>query len=82
MAVHVVEKPDCKTKRRLRLTDMLTAVCLKSSRHGVTRHPRTGVRGLLLHHENASVHTAAVTLDFLAASNVQHTHPPTIFTHT
>ena len=42
-----------------------------------TRRPRTGVRGLLLHHDNASVHTAAVTLDFLAASNVQLvTHPP------
>ena len=39
------------------------------------RH-RTGVRGLLLHHDNASAHTAAVTLDFLAASNVQlATHP-------
>ena len=41
------------------------------------RHPRTGVRGLLLHHDNASAHTAAVTLDFLAASDVQLvTHPP------
>ena len=41
------------------------------------RCPRTGVCGLLLHHDNASVHTAAVTLDFLAASDVQLvTHPP------
>ena len=41
------------------------------------RRPQTGVRGLLLHHDNASAHTAAVTLDFLAASNVQLvTHPP------
>ena len=42
-----------------------------------TRRNRTGVRGLLLHHDNASVHTAAVTLDFLTASDVQLvTHPP------
>ena len=41
------------------------------------RRPQTGVRGLLLHHDNASSHTAAVTLDFLAASDVQLvTHPP------
>ena len=41
------------------------------------RCPRMGVRGLLLHHDNASAHTAAVTLDFLAASDVQLvTHPP------
>ena len=38
---------------------------------------RTGVRGLLLHRDNASAHTAAVTLDFLAAGNIQLvTHPP------
>ena len=35
------------------------------------RRPQTRVRGLLLHHDNASVHTAAVTLDFLAASDAQ-----------
>ena len=41
-----------------------------------TRRTQTGVRGLLLHHDNASAHSAAVTLDFLAASNVQLvTHP-------
>ena len=34
-------------------------------------------RGLLLHHDNASAHTAAVTLDFLAACDAQLvTHPP------
>ena len=38
--------------------------------------PRTGVRGLLLHYDNARAHTAAVTVDFLAASDVQLvTHP-------
>ena len=35
------------------------------------RRPRTGVHGLLLYHDNASVYTTAVTLDFLAASDVQ-----------
>ena len=41
------------------------------------RRPRTVARGLLLHHDNASAYTAAVTLDFLAASDVQlATHPP------
>ena len=47
------------------------------------RCPRTGVRGLLLHHDNASAHTAAVTLQFLAVIDtqlVQHGHPTTIFT--
>ena len=34
------------------------------------RRHRTVVCGLLLHHYNASEHTAAVTLDFLAASDV------------
>ena len=38
---------------------------------------RTGVRGLLLHHDNAGAHIAAVTLDSLAASDVRLvTHPP------
>ena len=42
-----------------------------------TRQSPTGVRGPLLHHDNASAHTAAVTLDFLASSDVQLvTHPP------
>ena len=41
------------------------------------RHPRMGVCGLLLHHDNASAHTAAVTLDCQAVNNVQLvTHPP------
>ena len=35
------------------------------------RRPRTGIRGLLLHHDNASVHTAAVTLDFVVANDFQ-----------
>ena len=41
------------------------------------RRPQTGVRGLLLHQDNASAHTVAVTLDFLATSDVQLvTYPP------
>ena len=41
------------------------------------RRPRTGTRGLLLHHDNASAHTAAATLDYLQENNVQLvTHPP------
>ena len=41
------------------------------------QRPRPGVRGLRLHHDNASMHTAVVTLDFLVASDVQLvTHPP------
>ena len=41
------------------------------------RRPRTGVRSLLRHHDNASAHTADVTLDFLTSSDVQlATHPP------
>ena len=41
------------------------------------RRTRTGVCGLLLHRDNASAHTAAVTLDFLAAGNIHLvTHQP------
>ena len=35
------------------------------------RCPKTGIRGLLLHHDNASAHTAAATLDFLTQNSVQ-----------
>ena len=36
-----------------------------------------GIRGLLLHHDNVSADTAAITLDFLAASDVHLViHPP------
>ena len=51
------------------LTEVFQAWC--------KRRPRTGVRGPLLHHDNATAHTTAVTLDFLAANDVQLvTHPP------
>ena len=39
--------------------------CLKVFQAWCKQRPRTGVRGLLLHHDTASAHTAAVTLDFL-----------------
>jgi len=35
------------------------------------RRPKTGLRGILLHHDNASAHTAVRTLDFLAEAGVQ-----------
>jgi histone-lysine N-methyltransferase SETMAR len=39
--------------------------------------PKTGLRGILLHQDNASAHTAAVTMDFLHQSDVQLLpHPP------
>ena len=50
---------------------------LKVFRAWCKRRPQTGVRGLLFHHDNAIAYTAAVTLDLLAASDVQLvTHPP------
>ena len=46
--------------------------CLPTIFHAwCKRRPRTGVRGLLLHHDNASAHTAAVTLEYLTASDIQ-----------
>ena len=33
--------------------------------------PKTGLHGLFLHHDNASAHTAATTVDFLNESEVQ-----------
>jgi len=44
---------------------------LEDSRSG------TGLRGILLHHDNASSHTAARTIEFLSSSGVQLLpHPP------
>ena len=34
------------------------------------RRPKTGLRGLFLHHDNASAHTAATTVAFLNESDV------------
>lgn len=42
-----------------------------------SRRPKTGVRGLLWHHDNAPAHTAAMTTNFLERSGVQLLpHPP------
>ena len=35
------------------------------------RHPNNDAHGLLLHHDNASAHTAAATLDYLQANRIQ-----------
>ena len=41
------------------------------------QHPRTGTRGLKLHHDNASAHKAHVTLEFLEREKVKSLpHPP------
>ena len=41
------------------------------------RRPKTGLRGLFLHRDNASAHTAATMVDFLKESEEQLLpHPP------
>ena len=64
--------------RKMVTADWYVNHCLlKVFRARCKRRPQTGVRGLLLHHDNAGAHTAAVTLDFLTANDVQLvTHPP------
>jgi histone-lysine N-methyltransferase SETMAR len=43
----------------------------------IEKRPKTGIRGLLFHHDNASAHTANRTLDFLETNKVRLlTHPP------
>ena len=64
-----------RTERRLRLTGMSTSLP-KIFQAWCKRRPWMGVPGLLLHHDNASAHTAAVTLDCLTTNDVQLvTHP-------
>ncbi len=55
-----------------------TTVCLPEVFAVIeNKKPGHGLRGLMLHHDNASAHTAATTLDFLATRGVQLvTHPP------
>ena len=64
--------------RKMVTADWYVNLCLpKIFQARCKRRLRAGVRGLLLHHNNASAHTAAVTLDFLATSNTQLvTRPP------
>jgi histone-lysine N-methyltransferase SETMAR len=41
------------------------------------KRPKSGIRGLILHHDNAPAHTAHLTLSFLEESSVQlMSHPP------
>ena len=64
--------------RKMVMADWYVNHCLpKIFQAWCKRRPQTGVRGLLLHQDNASAHTVAVTLDFLATSDVQLvTYPP------
>lgn len=53
-------------------------VCLPAVFEEIEKdRPRTGLKGIFLHHDNAPAHTAARTLDFLHERGVQLvTHPP------
>eukprot|EP00794_Sanderia_malayensis_P008399 gene8399-9299_t len=44
------------------------------------KRPRTGLRGLLWHHDNASTHTAALTINLLSENSIQLVTQPGIFT--
>ena len=47
-------------------------ICLPKVLEALTaRRPNSDTRGLVLHHENASAHTAAASLDYLKANRVQ-----------
>ncbi len=64
--------------RRAINSEWYTTVCLPEVFSAVAqKRPRTGTRGLLLHHDNATAHTAADTLEFLTEQGVQSvSHPP------
>ncbi|KAI6647856.1 Mariner transposase [Oopsacas minuta] len=64
------EDPPVKVRRARSVgKKMVTAFfCFRS---WSSRRPKTGIRRLLLHHDNASAHTAAKTLDFLDENSVQ-----------
>ncbi len=64
--------------RRTVNSEWYTTVCLPEIFEEVcAKRPVRRTRGLLLHHDNASAHTSAQTLDFLAQENVQLvSHPP------
>ena len=55
-----------------------TTVCLPKVFEKLReRRPRTGLRGILLHHDNASAHTANATIQFLESTEAKlMTHPP------
>lgn len=64
--------------RRTVNSDWYVSICLPRVFQEIeNQRARTGLRGLLLHHDNASAHTAVNTLDFLAGKGIQLlTHPP------
>lgn len=70
MEGHVATVP--LVERRTVNAEWYTGVCLPHVfQKWSEKHPRTGLQGLLLHHDNASAHTSAVTLDFLTENGVQ-----------
>ncbi|KAI6656103.1 Histone-lysine N-methyltransferase SETMAR-like [Oopsacas minuta] len=70
------EDPPVKV-RRARIVGKKMVAAFSAFEAWSSRCPKTGIRGLLLHHDNASAHTAAKTLDFLAENSVQLvSHPP------
>ena len=63
--------------RKTVLSDWCVNQCLPNVlKEWSTRRQRRGTKGLLLHHDHASSHTAAATLDFLMVNCVTLvTHP-------
>ena len=60
MEAHVATIP--LVERRTVNAEWYAGVCLPQVfQEGSEKHPRSGLRGLLLHHDNASANTSAVT---------------------
>lgn len=64
--------------RRTVNANWYTTICLPQVFQAIQQQrPKSGHRGILLHHDNASAHTAAETVEFLTGEGVQLvTHPP------
>ena len=64
--------------RRTVTAEWYTTVCLPRVFQVIhERRPKTGLRGMFLHHDNASAHTAMRTVEFLQQSGVKLVdHPP------
>lgn len=73
---HLVTVP--LTERRTVNAEWYTTVCVPQVlQKWQEKRPRTGTRGLLWHHDNASAHTAARTVDMMAQNSIQLLpHPP------
>lgn len=65
-------------ERRTVNAQWYTEICLPAVFDQLRQQrPKKGLRGILLHHDNASAHTSALTLDFLHQNGVQLVpHPP------